>query len=212
MSIIDLSHSIKSGDLVFEGMKMPELKSLRNVKENGFAITSIEMHSHNGTHIDAPSHMIDRAKSLSDFPVSKFYGKAIQIPCQEFVNKEIPLKYLLKYEAKIKQSEFIIFNSGWYKKWNTPDYFDHFPVLSIESAVWLSNFNLKGIGLDIISIDHIKSETVPVHLTLLNKEILIIENLNNLDQLSTEFFTFQCFPLKFDQIDGSPIRAIAMTE
>jgi len=212
MPIIDLSHTIISGDLVFEGMKRPELKSLRNVKENGFAITSIEMHSHNGTHIDAPSHMIDQAKTLTDFPISKFHGKAIQIPCHEFANQEIPLIYLLKYQAKIQQVEFVIFNSGWYKKWNTTAYFDHFPVLSQESAIWLSNFNLKGIGLDIISIDHIKSETVPVHLTLLNKEILIIENLNNLNLLGTDFFTFQCFPLKFDRIDGSPIRAIAITE
>ena len=212
MPIIDLSHTIISGDLVFEGMKRPELKSLRNVKENGFAITSIEMHSHNGTHIDAPSHMIDQAKTLTDFPISKFHGKAIQIPCHEFANQEIPLIYLLKYQAKIQQVEFVIFNSGWYKKWNTTAYFDHFPVLSQESAIWLSNFNLKGIGLDIISIDHIKSETVPVHLTFLNKEILIIENLTNLDFIGTDAFTFQCFPIKFDQIDGSPIRAVAFTE
>ncbi len=212
MTIIDLSHPIKSGDLVFEGMKKPELNRIRNVQEDGFTITSILMHSHNGTHIDAPSHMIANKKTLTDFPIEKFYGPAIQIPCHEFVNTEIPLSYLMTFEDSIKNADFIIFNSGWSKKWNTPAYFDHFPVLSQESATWLTQFKLKGVGFDAISVDHIKSETVPVHHILLSKEILIIENLTNLDALKSNPFTFQCLPLKFDKIDGSPIRAVAFVD
>ncbi len=212
MTLNDLSHPIKSGDLVFEGMKKPELRSIRNIQKDGFAVTSILMHSHNGTHIDAPSHMITKGKSLTDFPIEKFHGSAIQIPCQEFANTEIPLAFLKKFEGSIKNAEFIIFNTGWSKKWNTQAYFDHFPVLSQESATWLTKFDLKGIGFDAISVDHIKSQTVPVHIILLSKEILIIENLCNLDSLKSDPFIFQCLPLKCDNIDGSPVRAIAFVD
>jgi kynurenine formamidase len=118
----------------------------------------------------------------------------------------------MKFEDSIKNAEFIIFNSGWSKKWNTPAYFDHFPVLSQESAKWLTQFKVKGVGFDAISVDHIKSQTVPVHITLLSKEILIIENLTNLVALKSNPFIFQCLPIKCDKIDGSPIRAIAFVD
>ena len=47
---------------------------------------------------------------------------------------------------------------------------------------------------------------------LLGREILLIENLTNLDQLPATPFTFQCFPLKVEHADGSPVRAIALLD
>ena len=213
MQIIDLSHSLKLGDLVIEGMMKPELKSIANIKENGYAMTSISIHSHTGTHIDAPAHIIEGTKKLDAFPISKFHGKGIHIPCQEFANKEIPINYLKDFESSIKNTDFIILHSGWSKKWNTAAYYDHFPVLSEEAAHWLTKFHLKGIGADMISMDPIQSQALPVHHLLLGNEILIIENLANLDALEpTTSFTFQCFPIKFDKIDGSPVRALAFVD
>ncbi len=212
MPIIDLTHSIKSGDLVFEGMKNPELRILRSVEKDGFAITEFTLHSHNGTHIDAPSHMLANTKTLTDFSVDQFSGSGIKIPCQQFVNEEISLSYLKGFEEEIKKSEFIIFHSDWSKKWNTLEYYDHFPVLSEEAAHWLAQFKLKGIAFDAVSVDHIKSQTVPIHLILMSKGFLIIENLTNLDALGSDPFIFQCLPLKFDKIDGSPIRAVAFVD
>lgn len=212
MQLIDLSHPIKSGDLVFEGMEKPALKALKKVEEHGFAITEFTLHSHNGTHVDAPSHMLANTRTLSDFAVDKFHGTALQIPCAKFAKHEIPLSYLKIFESKIRQVEYVILNTGWSEKWNTPAYYDNFPVLSEESAKWLTNFKLKGLACDVVSVDHIKSQTVPIHIILLSKEILIIENLTNLNTLGADPFTFQCLPLKFDKIDGSPIRAVAFVD
>ena len=53
------------------------------------------------------------------------------------------------------------------------------------------------------------SQSLPNHHILLSKEILIIENLNNLDQLIGKDFDFYGIPLKIGAADGSPIRAFA---
>lgn len=211
MTIIDLSHEIASGDLGLSG-ETPQLINVKGINTDGYAMTRISMHSHTGTHIDAPSHMIAGAKSLTDFPLSKFQGRAMVVNCKQYIKQEIPLSYLKNFKDSLNDSEFIILNSGWYKKWNTPGYFDHYPVLSEEAALWLTNFKLKGIGLDMISIDPIQSQTVPIHKIMLSQEILIIENLNNLDAVASNSFIFQSFPIKYSGIDGSQVRAVAIKE
>ena len=69
---------------------------------------------------------------------------------------------------------------------------------------------LKGIGIDAISIDDIKSTTFAVHKILMPKDIIIIENLTNLDCISNEYFILSIMPLKNKDADGSPVRAISI--
>ena len=44
------------------------------------------------------------------------------------------------------------------------------------------------------------------------KDIVNIENLKNLNLCGTDLFWFSCFPLKVENCDGSPIRAVAWFE
>jgi arylformamidase len=74
----------------------------------------------------------------------------------------------------------------------------------------LTGFPLKGIGLDAISIDPITSTDFAIHHILLSKEILIVENLNNLNAIPVDFFEFFSMPLWIKSADGSPVRAVAM--
>ena len=43
-------------------------------------------------------------------------------------------------------------------------------------------------------------------------DIVNIENLKNLDLCGSDLFWFSCFPLKIENSDGSPIRAVAWFE
>ena len=64
--------------------------------------------------------------------------------------------------------------------------------------------------MDTISVDNLKTDSYPVHNTLLKNNILIIENLTNLDKISQNTFTFGCMPLNTECTDGAPVRAFAM--
>ena len=209
MQIIDLSHEIHEQMTVFGEMESPSIYRKCTVNKDGYKLHEIKINSHTGTHVDSPSHMIEGKKHLSDFPLSKFQGKGLMLKTKDFVSGEIPLSFFKNYELEINEADFLLLNSGWYKKWETKEYHLNFPILSEESAHWLTKFNLKGIGLDTISIDPTTSENVPLHHIILGAEMLIIENLCNLDILPKSGFLFQCLPLKIDQSDGSTTRAVA---
>lgn len=211
--IIDLTRILNEHITVYPGTSEPKFEVINTVEKDGFSEYLLTMVSHTGTHIDAPCHIFKNAKSIDQFPVDKFMGSAIVIPCQD--QKEITLKYLQTLEEKISQVDFILFFTGWQFKWNTKGYFNNCPIPTIEAAKWLTKFRLKGIGFDAFSVDHIgsaenvTSENLPNHFILLEKEILLIENLTNLDKLPDDPFLFQCVPLYLENIDGSPIRAFA---
>ncbi len=206
MKVIDLSHLLNPDITVFPGTDKPIFEE---IDIEGYSEKKITMFSHTATHMDAPRHILKNTKSLDDFTIDKFIGKGIVIDCRALQGKTISLSFLKKYESKIKNAEFILLNSGWSLKWKTENYFNDFPTLTEEAARWLTQFKLKGIGLDCISLDEVSDLNLPNHKIVLKEEILIIENMCNMDSLPEEF-TFQCFPLKIEYADGSPIRAVAI--
>jgi arylformamidase len=209
MKIIDLSNIISPDISVFPGTEKPvfERKEIE-----GYPEVKITMYTHTATHIDAPIHIIKNARTLDELPIDRFIGKAIVIDCKHLAGKNITLEFLKPFENKIKNIKFILFNSGWSSKWKTEEYFEGFPTLTIEATEWLTTFHLKGIGLDSISLDPVADLNLPNHKIVLEKEILIIENLTNLDRLPDEEFIFQCLPLKIEKADGSPVRAVGVIE
>src|SRR5262252_4246926 len=58
-------------------------------KSHTVQLTSIEMGSHTGTHMDAPFHMIEGGKRLSDFAIDVFAGPAtvLEIPSVRSVGR-----------------------------------------------------------------------------------------------------------------------------
>ncbi len=209
MNIIDLSHEIHEQMTVFGETEKPQIIRKNSIQKDGYNLHELKLTSHTGTHVDAPAHMLEGKKYLDDFPLDQFYGRGLMIKVDRYAGGEIPLAYLKNYENEIQEVDFLILNSGWHKKWETKAYQSNYPLLSEESAKWLTQFKLKGIGMDSISIDAADSQHLPLHKIVLGAELLIIENLTNLDELPEISFIFQCFPLKINKADGSTSRIVA---
>jgi len=210
MKITDLTHTIYSDMPVFPGTEQPTFEKANTLVKDGFQEAKITMYSHTGTHIDAPAHMLSNGPHLDNLDVEHYIGNAIIL---DFSNKNIKLidiESLKPYEQKIKNVDFIIIKTGWSKYWGDKKYYEDFPSLSEGSAKWLSEFNLKGIGIDAISIDDMQSTIFAVHKILMEKNIIIIENLTNLESVSEEDFILSILPLKNKDADGSPVRAISI--
>jgi kynurenine formamidase len=213
-NLIDLTQPLNEKMLVYPDTTPPTFEVTNTVVKDGYREHQISMLSHTGTHIDAPSHILQHGRSLDQFPVDKFIGCAMVIDCRG--RNEISLEFLQSFEPKIAEVDFVLFHTGWQDKWNTLGYFEDCPIPAKEAARWLTTFKLKGVGVDAFSLDKIDSalavneENLPNHHILLGKEILLIENLTNLDKLPDGVFTFQSFPLRIENADGSPIRAVAI--
>jgi len=64
MKTIDLTQPLREGMPVYPGTEPPRLEVGCSITEHGFAEKRLSFFSHTGTHIDAPSHLLAKGKSL----------------------------------------------------------------------------------------------------------------------------------------------------
>ena len=208
MKICDLTHTIRNDMPVYPGTEQPRLTTACTIEETGYRETLLHMYSHTGTHMDAPAHMLPDGATLDSYAPEKLAGAAVVVDCRG--QKAITLPLLQRYD--LSGVDFVLFCTGWDKKWGTPAYYENFPCLTAEAAAYLAALPLKGVGEDSISLDPCDSTDFPNHITLMKAGFINTENLTGLDALLGRRFTFVTLPLKFENADGCSCRAIAMED
>lgn len=213
MKIIDLTHTVTNDMTIFPGGEQPDNHVISTVAVNGWKETRLHMNSHNGTHMDAPAHVLEDGTTLDKIDVVNFIGMAALVDCTSVgEGEEIGLELIEKNKDIIDNAEFIIFKTNWSKYWNSDKYLGEYPIISDEVVDFIISSKKKGIAFDTISVDPINSSTLPKHHKILSNNILVFENLTNLDAVDNNLFVFCALPLKFENADGAPIRAIAMID
>ena len=212
MQVIDLTHPITPSMPVYPGTEPPSIRQATTVEQDGFAEKWIGMYSHTGTHIDAHAHMLPGAVTLDRLPIDHFVGLARVLDVSSLAGREIGVDFLEARAAELEAAEFVLFHTGWSLLWNEESYFSGFPVLSLDAARWLCRRGLKGVGFDAMSADPVGVPLFVNHLAFFQAGMIIIENLTGLAPLIGRPFRFSCLPLKLEQADGSPVRAVAMLD
>lgn len=210
MRVIDLSHKISENMITYTKDERPEIYNMATIEKDGYNEKKLNICTHIGTHIDAPSHFIEKGKNIDEYSVENFIGLALIIDVSHL--EQIKIKDLLPYENALNNCDFLILKTGWYKYWNKEEYFYNYPSLTENAAKWLCEFTIRGIGIDAISLDKFDSIEFEIHNIILSRGRLIIENLNNLDLIKSDMFTLVTIPLKIKDGDGSPVRAVALEE
>lgn len=211
MKSYDLTHIIQESMPVYPGTQPPKLIPVNTLEEDGFAETSLTLYSHTGTHMDAPAHMYMDGLTLDQMNVERFIGPALCIDVRK-VGKHITLENLIPYQKLIGESDFVLFCTGWSSKWGSPAYFEDFPILEEAAANWLAAHNLKGIGIDAISVDPTEGHEFTNHGILFGACLFIIENLKGLEEIISKKILLTCLPINFENSDGAPVRAVALEE
>lgn len=214
MKIIDLTHTISEEMPVYPGTERPRLEMANTYEKDGFRETLMTMFSHTGTHMDAPAHLFPDRTTLDSLPVGQFVGKGLVIDCSDLTEgQRITMDYIENVKDKADEAEFILFRTGWDSRWGTEGYFGRYPYITEEVAEYLLSRGKKGVGLDVIGIDPIEDAGLTIHRRLFSeRDIVVIENLTNMEQVGSELFTFCALPLKFLNSDGAPIRAVSIIE
>lgn len=214
MKAIDLTHTISESMPVYPGTERPRLEIANTYEKHGFKETLLTMFSHTGTHMDPPVHLFGHRTTLDSFPAEQFVGKGLVIDCTDLKEgQRITIEYIEHVKEKADMAQFILFHTGWDKRWGTNSYFGEYPYITEEVADYLIQSKKKGVGLDVIGLDPISDENLTMHRKLFTEtDIVVIENLTRLGEVGDELFTFCALPLKFENSDGAPVRAIAILE
>ncbi len=175
-------------------------------KGDPVTMSQININSHNGTHIDAPFHFIAEGTTIDMMPLDTAIGPARVIEIKDPVS--IKLDEVEPYD--IREGERILFktrNSSYAYK--TSDFVEDYVYCTNEVAHYLKDRKIRLAGVDYITIgnqkDHENIKTV--HETLLMNGIYIIEMLN-LDGVKPGDYEMVCLPLRMENGDAGPCRAI----
>lgn len=201
MKIIDLTHLFTSDMPVFPGDTAPTLLEEYD-KESDITHFSVSTGMHVGTHLDGPLHMVKGGRKLSEISPDRFIanGHVIDVRGKEAIDVDCLA------DKEIKGGDCVLFYTGFDEKFGDADYFEKYPEITEALAHKLVEIQVKFIGTDACGPD---SDPYTVHRILLDKEILILENLTNLSKLlPIEHFEVFALPAKFDA-DAAPVRVIA---
>ena len=207
MKIYDLTRLITNDILVWPGTPQPVIGEGSTLERDGFRETRLDIFSHVGTHMDAPAHMLDGAATLDELPVNTFWGTAWVLDASKYeAGSKIPPEALDSFP---EGADFLLVSTGWELYWNKPEYFGAFPHLAPETVRRALELGVRGIGVDTMGIDPMTDSSYTNHFIMFRAGRVIIENLCNLAPIRGETVKFAALPLKFENSDGAPVRAVA---
>lgn len=181
------------------------------------------MNEHSGTHVDAPAHFISDANpaahlTIDQIPANRLMGRGARLDCREFAaGAYVPRSFVTDWESRhgaLNEGDIVAFNFGWSSHWGLrpghAKYGQDWPAVGMDAARYLLEKRVAAIGVDTLSPDHPAAlSSAPIHPVVLEKGVLLVENLCNL-HLLPEFFLFVALPLKIRGGSGSPLRALGL--
>ena len=198
---IDITRPIHPGMAIYPGNPSVEFKEVSSASPSTSGLTKIVLGSHTGTHIDAPSHIIEGAAGISTFSLDQLNGpvEVIDISSVETVitADDLPKnsKERVLFKTRNSQGDSNVFDEG-------------FVALAEDAAEELVKRGVKLVGIDALSIKK-KGVKDRVHAIFIDAGIVIVEGLWFAD-VKAGMYELLCLPLNVD-LDGAPVRAVLRT-
>src|SRR6266436_10299980 len=209
MAIYDITVPIHSAMPVYEGDPGVEIKAWSGLANgNSSNVSSLSFGAHTGTHVDAPAHFIEGARKIDALSLETLIGPARVIRVPDDI-MEIGLDFLAKCDLdQVRRVLFHTRNSNFWGEGFRKD----FTHLSPEAAEKLVGLGVKLVGTDYLSIEKFHSGHHRTHITLLSKNVVIVEGLN-LSGVAEGDYELICLPLKIAEGagDGAPARVVLRT-
>ena len=214
MSLIDLSHTIRHGEVTYKGLPAPLIcdhlsrECARDVYAGAeFQIGKIEMVGNTGTYMDVPFHRYANGHDLAGLPLERVAGlEAIVVNATEAPRGSVGEEY---FESIDCRNRAVLVYTGWSRHWGTDQYFSGHSFLTEGAAICLRDRGALLVGIDSLNIDSTSTGARPVHSVLLAENILVVEHLTNLGQVPATGAVFTAVPPKVEGMGTFPVRAFA---
>jgi arylformamidase len=209
MAIYDITVPIRADMPVYEGdpnVDIAAWSALANGDSSN--VSFLHFGAHTGTHVDAPAHFIKDAGRIDALALESLIGPARVVRVPDDVN-EIGPEFLA--QCDLDRVERLIFHTRNSAFWNE-GFRKDFTHLLPEAAEILVDSGIKLVGTDYLSIEKFHSGHHRTHLTLLSRQVIIVEGLN-LSDVPAGDYELICLPLRIagGAGDGAPARVVLRT-
>ncbi|MFI5614865.1 cyclase family protein [Amycolatopsis sp. NPDC051903] len=218
--VVDLSHPLEPGMPHARTIPAAEFTQVRTWDEHRMRAMRLDMPTHIGTHLDAPSHFVADGVTVDELPLESLIGSAY---CAQVLRDgpdpvtATDLKSTLdEHGVVLGAGDALLVRTGWDERYAEPDYVDKHPYLSVDAAQWAADTGLRLVGVDTITPEYPMGLRPPdyhheIHGTLLGAGTLIVENLV-LREIPDRWCTLFLGALSVLGGDGAPARALALLE
>ncbi len=206
--IYDISSPVRTGGVVYPGNPEILIEPQQAISRGaGANVSSITFGSHTGTHVDAAKHFFDDGQTVDEIPLEKLIGPAILLAFPESM-MSIGAKDLEQHDIGSHTRVLLrTRNSALLKK---PEFARDYTFLAPDGAEYLVDRGVQLIGIDYLSIEQFHSGHHRTHLTLLKRDVVIVEGLGLSDPPAGEYQLI-CLPLRIAGLDGAPARAVLIS-
>lgn len=207
MKIFDVTVAISEAVPIYAGDPLARVESVKAIANGDSAnVSNLCFGAHTGTHVDAPNHFIDGTRRVDELDLEKLIG-----PCRVVELAADLIAIEPEHLPLLDGIERIIFKTRNSVFWKTPEdgFRRDFTYITPATALVLASAGIKLIGIDYLSIEAPGAEGHPVHVTLLEKEIVILEGVD-LREVPAGDYDLICLPLKYigGTGDGAPARTM----
>lgn len=202
MRIHDISPRIHAGLAVWPG-DTPFRREVALSMATGanLDLSSIHATVHLGAHVDAPNHFGRGAEGIEAVTLEPYLG-----PCQ-VISVRVPRgeRIFPSHLPVPVDSPRVLFRTGTFPnpdRWN-----DDFASLSPELIDHLHQAGVVLVGIDTPSVDPFSSKALESHHALLRTGMRNLEGIL-LEQVPDGLYTLVALPLRLQDADASPVRAV----
>ena len=212
--IVDLAVPMTHMDTpVYPGYPQPLRTVFSTLRDDGYASYVWTFVEHVSTHVDAPIHMVEGGTPVEKMPLSHYIGNGVVLDFSKkpkrFRIGRADVEKALKasgHAGEVGKGWIVLFYLDYTSKSRTPDWMEH-PDITREAAEYLISLGVEAVGIDAPGPDHPPFEA---HKTLLPKNIVIFENLDNLDKLVGKDFLFVGTPIALAGGTAGITRPVAL--
>jgi arylformamidase len=205
--MFDVSLPIGSDLLTWPGDPGVEVRPSSRITGGDPAnVSELRIGTHTGTHIDPPVHFVEGADALDALPLDLFLGEAV---VADLTGAEAIGPGELEALALPEDTERLLCRTRNSELWSRlpVEFPKDYVAVTPEGARWCVDRGLRLVGVDFLSVEKEGPPDFPVHHTLLESGVIIVEGLD-LSAVQPGTYSLACLPLRITDGDGGPARAI----
>lgn len=226
-----MSHDQTAGQILsfFPGASRAQLPN-----GEGWAVETVRLSTHNGTHLDAPYHFHStmdggkRAITIDEVPLEWCWGRGAKLDFRRFANGYVATAEdvqgeLARIGHDLREGDIVLVNTSAAAAYGSPAYVGSGCGIGREATLYLTERGVKITGTDAWSWDapfsHTSRKVAATgdasliwegHRASITRGYCHLEKLANLEELPSTGFEVICFPVKIKGASAGWCRPVAV--